>query len=234
MNVYFDLKNKIVSEFSKWKGYHTIMNALKTYQKLNIFLVGGVIRNIVLGNEISPKDYDFIVIGNDTKRFIMSLEDQGVLTYGQFLSPRWYPNSDNDCYCDVMDIEVWNTGVGKCKTINDILGQFDFTGNSLAVDLRNHEFIDPIGGYNDLNNRLLRATRFDFPDTPIRPDTKLTKMAIHWFRFIYYAHTLGLEIDMNTEEWLKNNIPYINQIDDYCREFCQSKDLLKNIISKKY
>ena len=42
-----------------------------------------------------------------------------------------------------------NHGLGYCKSIIDVLKQFDFTGNAIAFDLRAQAFFDPAGGRGD-------------------------------------------------------------------------------------
>ena len=91
----------------------------------------------------------------------------------------------------------------------DVLNQFDFTANAIAMDLSNQEFLDPHDGIADIRNRIMRAVRFDFPDTPILPGSEITWRATRWFRIIHYANTLDLTIEPTTLKWLQSNTHYL-------------------------
>ncbi|WP_081979308.1 hypothetical protein [Methylophilus sp. Q8] len=213
--------NKVDATLDAWTGIETFRMVMDKYPNLEIYLVGGVIRNIILDLNISPKDLDFVIAGDQVGEFISELNRYGDINYGQFRSPRWHPNRD-EVYCDLMDLKKWDTGLSKCESICDVLKQFDFTGNALALDLRVNKLYDPVNGRNDLEKGLLRAVRFDFPDLPIRADTRLTKMAIHWFRYLIYAQRLNLKIEMSTMIWIKKNTQFLDQLQIYCLEFNES------------
>lgn len=220
--------NKVKHIYDSWQGSSAFNSLLCELNNLDIYLSGGVIRDTILNSAISPKDFDFILIGDDVDTFVKRLNKYGSMTFGQFNSPRWYPAGDESCYCDLMDIKRWNTGVESCTRAEDVLRQFDFTGNAIAINLRNFQLTNPIDGFNDLKNKQLNAIRFDFPDNPIRNDTKLTKMAIHWFRYLIYAQKLDLMIGKETKEWLQKNKKFMHQQDIYCQEFHENEE---NIIS---
>lgn len=213
--------NKVVAELDAWTGFETFRMAMDKYPHLEVYLVGGVIRNVILDLNVSQKDLDFVIVGDQADPFICELNRYGDINYGQFCSPRWHPNR-NEVYCDLMDLKKWDTGLSKCENICDVLRQFDFTGNALALDLRVNKLYDPVEGTKDLERKLLRGVRFDFPDLPIRIDTKLTKMAIHWFRYLLYAQRLNLQIDIGTTTWIKKNVHFLDQLDIYCLEFNES------------
>ena len=133
------------------------------------------------------------------------LAGSGETDRGALGSPRWSPSSGKSASCDLVPIDRVNHGLGYCKSIIDVLKQFDFTGNAIAFDLRAQAFFDPAGGRGDLEQRVMRATRFDFPDTSVLPGAGVTWRATHWFRLLHYAAILNLKIDPVTWEWLEAN-----------------------------
>lgn len=226
------ISKEITSLLEGWVGFDILSRTISQFQDVDVYLVGGAVRNVILNINTSPKDFDFVLSGGRVDQFLESLRTYGVIAQGQFQSPRWSP-FNQDLYCDLMDMDKWNTGLKKCKTISDVLSQFDFTGNAVAMDVRSHEFYDPIGGYKDLKENVLRATRVDFPDMPIRNDTTLTKMAIHWFRYLIYADKLQLNIEGNTHAWLKDNLVYLEQINVYCSEFNENHNKIITALNKQ-
>lgn len=228
-----NLAKKVNIAFKNWAGHEAIEKSLARFNNLNIYLAGGVVRDSILNNQISPKDFDFIITGSQVDDFFVWLKSQGKMGRGQFLAPRWFPSEESDCYCDLMDIRKWDTGLTRCHTVIDVLKQFDFTGNAVAINLRNNDFINPVNGFSDNTNRVLRAIRMDFPDLPIRDDTKLTKMAIHWFRFLLYSLRLDFEIDDATRLWLEKNLKYLEQKDIYCSEFGELQENIQDAIIRQ-
>jgi hypothetical protein len=223
---------RTLEEFTNWVGSNAINTALKQFHELELYIVGGVLRDISLGISLPPKDFDILAIGNDTENFFSYLKDIGTLEYGQFNSPRWFPSSQTACYSDMMNIDSWDTGLNKCTSVEEVLSQFDFTGNAIALGIKDHKLYNPLNGIEDLNNHVLSAIRFDFKDTPIREDAKLTKMALHWFRYFLYSYRLGLQLDQNTTEWVYNNRIYLKQLSFFCDEFGYDSKTVKTAITK--
>lgn len=198
------LEDEVVSVLSEWQGYRIFMEFLAEFQDLQVFLAGGVIRDVLLGRAVKPRDFDFFVPKKYVDLMLPNLQKNGQLEIGPFGSPRWCPRAEEP-YCDIVPIEQFDVGLGRCYNIIDVLKQFDFTGNAVAFDLRNRSFIDPLNGTCDLSSRVMRAVRFDYPAKPFAKGQILTCRAILWFRILHYATILKLDIEPRTRRWLRQN-----------------------------
>ena len=218
LNSAASLADHLESTLESWPGYHVIKDFIQHNPRLEIFLAGGAVRDVVLGRE-SANDFDFFVSGDGFDSLLRNLGKLGWLESGPLGSPRWYPENSTAKYCDLVPIDRVNHGLGPCAGIQDVLGQFDFTGNAIAYDLKRSEIIDPYQGCLDLAQRTMRATRFDFPDLPLRRGSPITWRATRWFRILHYATKLGLSIEPVTYEWLRANKHYREQVDEFTAVF---------------
>jgi hypothetical protein len=167
---------------------------------LEVYLAGGALRNLILGRQ--PKDFDFFLAGKAVDEALASLAALGHLDRGPFGSPRWFPAEGAPAYADLIPVETFSNGLWHCADITDVLNQFDFTLNALAVDLRTGRWFNPQNALRDLSLGVMRAVRFDYPDEPIAPGRTLTRPAVLWCRLLHYAALLKLTIEPVTLEWL--------------------------------
>lgn len=137
---------------------------------VEVWLVGGVLRNLALGVSAAP-DYDFVTAGGDLKAFCGSLA-------ASFGGSAFLLDKDTLSYriAAVFDGRAVTLDLSPVKgdILND-LGQRDFTVNSIAVALSDiferaaPRVIDPVAGVGDAAKRLLRATSSGvFDDDPLR------------------------------------------------------------------
>jgi hypothetical protein len=115
--------------------------------------------------------------------------------------------------------QLFYNGLWRCEDILDVLNQFDFTANAIALDLFSSKILDPQNGIRDLSRNELRAVRFDYPDEPISPGTKLTRNAVMWYRFQHFAFTKRLSIEPVTLSWVRQNRRYIEARSEFERVF---------------
>ena len=150
-----------------------IHKELKRAGATHVLLVGGAVRDIILGSPVS----DF-----DTEIFGMNLED--IMTVlRKFGNPELVGESfgviklraGERCYDFSLPRTEWKTGVGHkgfSVTINpdmDIVtaaSRRDFTMNSMALE--NGRLIDPFHGESDLRAGILRHTSDAFVEDPLR------------------------------------------------------------------
>lgn len=210
-------KWKLFSELKKWHGYHAICKLLSD-DNTNIYLAGGALRNIIIGNS-KIKDFDFFIKSKNKKDILNYLNEQGCVTYGPFGSARWYPKEESEVYCDLIWIDEFYNGLWKCEDIIDVLNQFDFTANAVAIDIRSGAISNPENGLRDIECKILRAVRFDYPNEPISGKTTITRLEVLWFRLLHYANKYNFKIDPVTTEWLQKNIAFSEQENEFERLF---------------
>lgn len=163
-----------------------------------IFLVGGCVRDSLL-QRIS-KDFDYVTT-SDPRVIARRFADA---TGGAF-----YILDDERSTCRVLvNIKkknqiVYDFAQLQGKTIEDDLGQRDFTINAMAVDLCNPDMIiDPSKGGRDLQKKILKpVTKTSLSDDPVRS-----------IRAIRYAIAFGLQIDSKTGSFIEKAAECLNVI----------------------
>jgi tRNA nucleotidyltransferase (CCA-adding enzyme) len=108
-----------------------------------IFLVGGCVRDLLLGRIISDID----LISTLTPHEMSACGFR--LVSGKSTVPIWFLHDD-------VNGSVEATMIADVNTLSADLGRRDFTINAVAMTLA-REFIDPLNGRIDLNLRQLRA-----------------------------------------------------------------------------
>lgn len=206
------LYDKTVQILRSWEGYSVLEPLFENYEGMDIFLAGGAMRDIISRNGNQPKDFDLFVSGESVEDFFDDLQRAGTLTKGPFGSHRWiFKDAKSDSkiqYADVIDIRRFYNGLWCCEDIVDVLNQFDFTANAIALDLRSPLLLDPQNGLRDIKKRILRAVRFDYPEEPISPSCSLSRLSVLWHRLRYYANKTGFTIESVTFQWLQKNAHY--------------------------
>lgn len=188
---------------------------LADFPRLTIFLAGGSLRDLLHSGGRKPKDLDLFLEGNDLEAALAKLSLEGTIHYGPFGSPRWFPLGTCDFYCDLISVPRFFNGLWSCRDIVDVLNQFDFTANAVALDIRSGAFHDPQNGRRDLSQGMMKAVRFDYPEEPIAPGQRLSRPSVVWFRILHYAAALGLKIEPVTLRWLRAHQSHLALTKDF-------------------
>ncbi|WP_427339252.1 hypothetical protein [Caloranaerobacter sp. DY30410] len=196
-------------ELKQYTINHEIKNILfiaseisKKYDK-EVYLVGGQVRDIVLGNE--SNDLDFVVI-EDAMDFLEKLHDRiggEIKYYKNFLSGSI--ELENGINIDVTTArkEIYEKPgmlpiVFKGNLLEDVKRR-DFTINCLLADIKklpDLEILDFVDGVRDLNNKKIRILHEkSFIDDPTR-----------MIRAIRFAYKLGFEIEKDTKKLLFDSV----------------------------
>jgi len=163
-----------------------------------VHVVGGAVRDLILGNQ--PKDIDLMVSGLDQDQIIAALKPQGQLTYaGKAFGVFHFTVGDSTVEIAMPRVEFGNTNenyqVDKDIPVEADLSRRDFTANAMAVNLSSGEVLDPYGGTQDLRQGTLKAVSpTAFQDDP----TRLLRGAVANSRF-------GLEPDEETRAAMTEN-----------------------------
>jgi len=172
---------------------------------LDAYLVGGAVRDELLGRD--SKDADFLVPGVDAEGLRSLLAPHGkveeLLVARKPVGMRLYPRDRAVRELAPAGIEFAppcrevSTGPGRHDfeivvdpdaTVELDLARRDFTINAMARRLAGDELIDPYGGRNDLEGRVLRTVSPNsFAEDPLR--------LVRGLRFV---SQLGLEPDETT------------------------------------
>jgi tRNA nucleotidyltransferase (CCA-adding enzyme) len=183
---------------------------------LDAYLVGGAVRDELLGLE--SKDADFVVPGVDHEGLRAALEPHGRVedleVGGRRVGARLYPHDRELRRVAPAGIEFSppraerSTGPGRhdfeivadpSLSIEDDMARRDFTVNAIARRLETGEVVDPFGGAQDLKRRVLRAVRpRNFAEDPLQP-----------VRGLRLVSQLGLEPDETTLAQMREEAPSV-------------------------
>ncbi|SHH48135.1 tRNA nucleotidyltransferase (CCA-adding enzyme) [Caloranaerobacter azorensis DSM 13643] len=174
----------------------------KKYNK-EVYLVGGQVRDIMLGNESS--DVDFVAVEN-AMDFLEKLYERiggEKRYYKNFLSGSIELKNGINIDVTTARKEIYeNPGalpiVFKGSLSEDVKRR-DFTINCLLVDIKklpDLEILDFVGGIRDLNNKKIRILHEkSFIDDPTR-----------MIRAVRFAYKLGFEIEEDTKKLLFDSV----------------------------
>jgi len=202
-----EVAEAVHASLRQWRGWSRVAALLAERPEMELYLAGGALRDVLRGGHSSWKDLDFFLEERHLDSVVDELGRDGRIERTIFGSPRWYPAGEEEQYCDLIAIQRYSTGLGGCRSILDVLRQFDFTANAMALELRQDRFFDPLDGANDIRHRIMRAVRFDYPDEPVVPGHDLTGTQVLWFRLVHHTAKLGFEIEPDTLAWLRDHAP---------------------------
>ncbi|CAL1328975.1 multifunctional CCA addition/repair protein [Candidatus Providencia siddallii] len=134
---------------------------------MRIYLVGGAVRDQLLGLPISDKD--FVVVGSTPKEMIKNGFKQVGSDFPVFIHPK--TNEEYALARTERKIALGYNGFfcnnNKNITIEDDLLRRDLTINAIAQD-ENGKIVDPYHGYDDIKKRILRHVSPAFVEDSLR------------------------------------------------------------------
>jgi tRNA nucleotidyltransferase (CCA-adding enzyme) len=177
---------------------------------LDAYLVGGAVRDELLG--LDSKDADFLVPGLDTDGLRRALEPHGrvedLVVANRLVGVRLHPRDKAVRRLAPAGIEFApprkevSTGPGRhdfeivadpSLPIEEDMRRRDFTVNAMARRLSTGELVDPLGGKQDLAQRVLRAvSRTSFAEDPLR-----------LVRALRFVSQLGFEPEASTLQQMR-------------------------------
>ena len=174
----------------------------------NLYLVGGVVRDLLLGR--NNLDLDLVVEGDaiDLSRRLSEIKQAKITVHLRFgtANLQWQEWSA-DLATARLETYV-KPGVLPRVTpssINDDLFRRDFTVNAMAIHAnadRYGELIDPYGGEHDLEHKLIR----------ILHENSFIDDATRIWRGLRYEQRLDFQLERNTLELLKRDVPMLDTI----------------------
>ena len=135
---------------------------------MKIYLVGGAVRDELLG--LKPTDKDYVVVGSTPEQMLSLGFTQVGNTFPVFLHPitkEEYALARTEKKNGV-GYQGFDCYFGAEITLEEDLSRRDLTINAIAKDLETGEYVDPFGGIQDIKNKILRATTEHFKDDPLR------------------------------------------------------------------
>ncbi len=198
-----------------WQNQAFIKQLIKKFPKADVFLVGGAVRDIILGRE--TKDFDFVVRGvnkNELEKFLAKLGKVNLVgkKFGVFkFRPKGWTSEDIDLALPRTEHSVNLSGAykdfkiqsnAKLK-IEDDLSRRDFTINALAFDIIKEKLIDNFDGLADLKKGLIKAVG--------QPELRFKEDYSRMLRAIRFACQLNFTIEPKTWASIKKEIKNLNK-----------------------
>lgn len=182
---------------------HSFGRKLLGFAAHNCYVAGGFPRDGFLDRLEAARDVDLFIHRAIEGPLLDEIAGTGHLTKGPFGAWRWYPR-DQGQYLDIVIIECFDNGLDRCKSIQDCLAQFDATVNAVAIDLVSDECIVHEHAFSDMQAKLIRAVRLDFPDERVSTQTALTRNAILWNRLDRLCRRLDFQFEPATARWIRS------------------------------
>ncbi|WP_075187587.1 multifunctional CCA addition/repair protein [Teredinibacter haidensis] len=175
---------------------------------MKIYLVGGAVRDALLS--IPSPDRDWVVVGSTPEEMATA----GYQAVGKDFPVFLHPESKEEFALARQERKSGRGYKGfqfytdKSITLEEDLIRRDLTVNAMAMD-ENNTIIDPYGGQEDINKRLLRHVSPAFGEDPVR--------VLRVARFAARFHHLGFHIAGETQE-LMTEMVNNGEIDHLVRE----------------
>ncbi len=178
------------------QNFESLLRKIKPLEKIKkyadkankkVYLVGGMLRDLLLGFEVDDID---IAISGKGKDFAKAL--------GKYFRLK---KDLNEFRVTNQDLNIDVLGLGSTEILDD-LGRRDFTINAMAYNLLDKRFIDPFNGVKDLENGIIRAvSRRSIMEDSCR--------ILRGLRFRAY---LGFQIEENTANLFKEYSDKLSEV----------------------
>jgi tRNA nucleotidyltransferase (CCA-adding enzyme) len=162
---------------------------------VKIYLVGGAVRDQLLG--LAIKDRDYLVVGSTPEQLLA----QGYQSVGKDFPVFLHPNTKQEYALARTERKQGQGYTGfACYFAPDVtleqdLLRRDLTINAMAQDEQTGEIFDPYGGQQDIQQRVLRHVSAAFVEDPLR----VLRLARFYARF----YPLGFTVAPDTKRLLQ-------------------------------
>lgn len=157
---------------------------------MKIYLVGGAVRDQLLGLPIKERDY--VVVGSTPTEMLA----RGFRLVGKEFPVFLHPETFEEYALARTERKVkpgykgFEVDTSEVVTLEEDLRRRDLTINAMAIDLDTQMIIDPYGGQQAIADKMLTHVSEAFGEDPVR----ILRVGRFWARF---AH-LGFKIHPNT------------------------------------
>ncbi|MFI3231411.1 MAG: CCA tRNA nucleotidyltransferase [bacterium] len=175
-----------------------------TQNNFEAFIVGGCVRDYVLGNE--PKDFDITsdALPLDIKNIFEKTIDTGIQhgTITVLLNKINYEVTTYRIDGEYVD-NRHPESIIFTKNLTEDLSRRDFTMNALAYN-PSTGLVDPFGGEDDIKTKIIRGVG--------DPDKRFKEDALRIMRGVRFASQLDFDIEQSTLTAMQNNAHLIKNI----------------------
>jgi len=202
------------NQLNSLKEQDFVKKIIKAHPQVEIFLVGGIVRDTLLNRP--SKDYDIVITNVPINTLAKTLKTIGGVNlvgkrFGVFkLKPKKWTGGEIDIALPRTEHVLTGNGAYKdfivqsdhLLKIEDDLSRRDFTINAMAWDLKNKKLIDPFDGQKDLKSKIIKTVG--------EPKKRFAEDYSRMLRAIRFACQLDFTIDKKSFSAIKQNIKKID------------------------
>lgn len=160
---------------------------------MKTYLVGGAVRDLLLGLE--PKDKDYVVVDSSVEE----MTALGFESVGESFPVFLHPQTKEEYALARREKKVSAGYAGfvfetENVTLNEDLYRRDLTINAMAMD-ESGALFDPHGGKKDLENKVLRHVSKHFSEDPLRL-LRVARFQARYSTFSVHPETLSLMTEL--------------------------------------
>ena len=169
----------------------------------NLFLVGGIVRDLLRGAGMENVDVDYVSTGLSLERLMELLADFGTPNLvGRSFGVIKFVTLEGTTVDVALPRTESSTGPGHRAfdvrfdpgiPLETDLRRRDYTINSMALELGTMRLVDPLGGREDLAGRILRVNR----------DTSFIEDPLRILRGVQFMARFGLSVDPETKKLIE-------------------------------
>ena len=195
------------------KSYSILTSSSEIGENLavEVYVVGGSVRDVIIGNNLS--DIDIMVVGdgiNYARKLLTKLDGNSIVPFKKFGTAQILLDDDLIEVSSARS-ESYITNSRKPKIdsadLRTDLSRRDFTINAMAVSLNKSDFgelHDPYNGIRDLNRGVIQ--------TPLDPNQTFSDDPLRMLRAIRFASQLDFKIDPKIKDSIKKHTQRIDII----------------------
>lgn len=183
------------------------ISATVSEEGVDAYVIGGYVRDCIMGRDHADKDLDIVVIGNGidiAKKVAYALNPRIKVTQYKNFGTAMFRYKNYELEFVGARKESYNRNSRKPVveegSLSDDQQRRDFTINALAISLNKKsygEFLDPFGGLDDIASGIIR--------TPLEPDITFSDDPLRMMRAIRFASQLDFTIYPDTFDSIKRN-----------------------------
>lgn len=206
------METHVAKEDKLMMGAKIVANAISKHKNGQAYYVGGAERDRIMG--IIPHDIDLAtnLSTSDIKAALKAANIPYTIVGEKYGTIVALANVFNETYeyevttfrQDLSYEDGRHPVTRQASSIEEDLSRRDFTMNAMARDCFTSEIIDPFGGVEDINNRLLRFVG--------DPDERIKEDGLRIVRAVRFAIKYGFNLSVATKEAIHRNIDMLDKV----------------------